>query len=245
MTDSVTSRMQRSSNPSKGQAGATFQPGYQFFRLIFRIIFILWGSGRAFGLGRLPRSGPVVLACNHQSYLDPLIVALAPRRICHFMARDTLFGNRFGAAFLRFVNVFPVKRGSADIGAIKEALRRLKSGAVLITFPEGTRTLDGRIRPVQPGIVAIARRAKCPIVPTIIEGAYELWPRDRKIPTLSRVWVMYGEPIPAKLLAELETDQAALLLTQRLRQGQNELRRRIGRAEFDYDDDAGSSLCAG
>ncbi|MFQ5491244.1 MAG: lysophospholipid acyltransferase family protein [Phycisphaerae bacterium] len=232
--------MHPSSDPSKGRSIATFQPGYRFFRLIFRIFFLLCGQGRAFGLRRVPRTGAVVLACNHQSYLDPLIAALALRRICDFMGRDTLFRHWFGGGFLRMVNVFPVKRGTGDVGAIKEALRRLKAGAVLVTFPEGTRSPDGRIRPVQGGIVAIARRAKCPIVPTIIEGAYDIWPRGRKWPGLGKVCVEYLDMIPAELLASLDVDQAADLLTRRLRQGHNDLRRRLGREPFDYGDALGA-----
>ncbi len=227
--------MHRTSNSSTPATVPAYQPGYAFFRCIARIIFLLCGRGRAFGLHRLPRTGPFILACNHQSFIDPVLVALPLRRPCHFMARKTLFDHLLLGVFLRFVNSFPVKRGVGDIGAIKEALRRLKGGAVLVAFPEGTRTLDGRIGPIESGIIAIARRAKCPIVPTIIEGACEFWPRHRKCPGPARLWVRYGQVIPAELLARLEVDETAALLTERLRQGQNELRRHIGRPAFDYD----------
>lgn len=208
---------------------------YRLARLSAHCLFILYGRGRVFGLGNVPAKGPVLLACNHQSFFDPIIVALPLPREVHFMARDTLFRNRWFRKLISFLNAFPVKRSTAHIGAIKEALRRLKAGAALVTFPEGTRTRDGRIDRLQPGIIAVARRADCPIVPAIIEGAREIWPRDRKLPGLARIWVEYGVPIHPEQLAGLEPDEAAAMLTDRLRVMHNALRRRINRPVFEYD----------
>jgi 1-acyl-sn-glycerol-3-phosphate acyltransferase len=205
-------------------------------RLLAHWIFILYGRGRVWGLANVPRRGPVLLACNHQSYFDPVIVGLPLMRECHFMARETLFRNRFFRALIVWLNAFPVRRATADLKAVKEALRRLKGGAVLAAFPEATRTRDGSIIPLQPGIISIARRAKCPIVPTIIEGAFEIWPRGHKCPGLARVWVEYGQPIGPAELARMEPDEAARCLTDRLRELHNRLRRRIGRPPFDYED---------
>jgi 1-acyl-sn-glycerol-3-phosphate acyltransferase len=208
---------------------------YWFVRLLARCLFILYGQGRVFGLGNVPAKGPVLLACNHQSFFDPIIVALPLPREGHFMARDTLFRNRWFRQLITFLNAFPVKRSTADVGAIKEALRRLKAGVLLVTFPEGTRTRDGRVGRLHPGIIAIARRTGCPIVPASIEGAHEIWPRNRKLPRLARIWVEYGTPIHPEQLAGLESGQAAALLTDRLRALHNALRRRIRRSVFEYD----------
>jgi 1-acyl-sn-glycerol-3-phosphate acyltransferase len=209
---------------------------YWFMRLLAHWVFILYGRGRVWGLANVPRRGPVLLACNHQSYFDPVIVGLPVTRECLFMARETLFRNRFFRALIVWLNAFPVRRATADLKAVKEALRRLKGGAVLAAFPEATRTRDGAIIPLQPGIISIARRAKCPIVPTIVEGAFEIWPRGRKYPGLARVWVEYGEPIGPLELAAMGPDEAARYLTGRLRDLHNRLRRRIGRPPFRYAD---------
>ena len=210
------------------------RPSYRILRFMAQWIFIHYGRGRIFGLRRVPVTGPVLLACNHQSFFDPIIAALALPRECHFMARDTLFRNRYFERLIRHLNAFPVKRGQADIGAIKEALRRLKQGAAVLAFPEATRTRDGRIIPLQSGIVALAKRAKCPIVPTVIEGAYEIWPRDQVLPGRAPLWVQYGHPIGADRLSKMDQDQAARCLTGRLRTLHNALRQRIGRQPFDY-----------
>ncbi len=210
-------------------------PLYRFLRILAQWIFIVYGRGRVYGLQNVPRSGPLLLASNHQSFFDPIIAAQPVPRECSFMARDSLFRNRYFRTLIVRLNAFPVKRASADVGAIKESLRRLKSGAALVTFPEGTRTRDGRIAPLHPGVIGIAKRAKCPIVPTIIEGAYEIWPRHKRLPGLAQLWVLYGEPVTPDQIADLDAVEAARMLTDRLRRMHNDLRRRIGRTQFDYD----------
>lgn len=208
---------------------------YWFLRFVAQWIFILYGQGRVFGLQHVPRTGGVILACNHQSFFDPILVGLPLSRECHFMARDSLFRDRYFRFLIEFLNAFPVRRAAADVGAIKESLRRLKQGAAIATFPEGTRTWDGSIIPLQPGIIAIAKRARCPVVPTVIEGPYEIWPRHRRLPGRARVWVEYGRPVPAEQLAKMDPDEAAGYLTDRLRTMHNALRQRIGRLVFDYE----------
>jgi 1-acyl-sn-glycerol-3-phosphate acyltransferase len=105
-----------------------------------------------------------------------------------------------------------------------------------VAFPEATRTCDGRIIPLQSGIIALAKRARCPIVPTVIEGAHEIWPRGRAWPGWAPVWVEYGQPIGAEDLSRMDQDQVAHYLTGRLRTMHNALRERIGRQPFDYQD---------
>ncbi len=202
---------------------------YRAMRMGAQLLYILYGRGRVYGLRNIPARGPVLLACNHQSFFDPVLVGMPIQREVHFMARDSLFRNRYFAGLITHLNAFPVKRATADVGAIKESLRRLRAGAALVAFPEGTRTRDGRISPLHAGIMAIARRANCPVVPTIVEGAYEIWPRNRKLPTVARLWVEYAEPIDQKQLAAIEPAAAAAWFTARMRTAHNDLRRRIGR----------------
>jgi 1-acyl-sn-glycerol-3-phosphate acyltransferase len=111
------------------------------------------------------------------------------------MARDTLFHHPVLRRVIQTLNAFPVKRGTADMGAIRETLRRLKAGKVVLTFPEATRTQDGRIGPMRAGVVLLARKTRVPIVPTLILGAFESWPRTAKLPRPRPVLVAYGTPI--------------------------------------------------
>ncbi len=209
---------------------------YQAGRLVAFCIGQGMGAERVFALRNVPRTGPVLLAANHQSFLDPMLLTYALPRECHYMARDTLFRNKYFGRLIRLVNAFPIKRGTADLTGMKEALRRLKSGALVLTFPEGTRSTDGRVHPFHPGLFSLIRRAGAPVVPAAVEGAFDIWPRSSKLPRPARVWVEYGLPIPGAALACLDARQAAGELTARVRTLHNPLRRRIGRAPFQYDD---------
>lgn len=182
---------------------------YTACRFLCQAWFILFCRGRVIGVRNVPRTGGVLLACNHQSFFDPVLATLALPRECHYMARDSLFRNAAFRTLIQSLNAFPVKRGAADMAAVKESLRRLKSGALLTMFPEARRTPDGEIHPMQPGALLIARKAGVPIVPTLIDGAFEAWPRQAKFPRPGRIRVVYGEPITPEDLARVPEDEWA------------------------------------
>ncbi|HRX86733.1 MAG TPA: lysophospholipid acyltransferase family protein, partial [Phycisphaerae bacterium] len=123
---------------------------------------------RGVGVENVPVRGPAILACNHQSYLDPVLVGAFAKRTLHYMARDTLFRNSYFSRLIRSYNAFPVKRGETDVTAIKQSLRLLKEGKALLLFPEGTRTPNGTVQTMQAGAVALARRSKAPIIPVAV-----------------------------------------------------------------------------
>ncbi|MFH1746480.1 MAG: lysophospholipid acyltransferase family protein [Planctomycetota bacterium] len=178
----------------------------------------------------MPTSGGVLLVSNHQSFLDPVLATLALPRECHYMARDTLFRNPFFRWLIESLNAFPIKRGVADLRAIKETLRRLKNNQLVVTFPEATRTTDGSIRAMQPGVILLARKANVPIVPTLILGAFESWPRHARLPKPHPVIVAYGPPLAPALLKSLDDEEcirqvrARILDLQRLYQQHSLLR---------------------
>lgn len=160
-----------------------------------RIALGLGFGYRYFGTTRVPRAGGVLLASNHQSNFDPVVVGIALDRPIHFMARDTLFSIPGFGSLIRALNAFPVRRATADLEAMREALRRLRSGDPVLLFPEGTRTKNGEIGPVHAGVVLLAARAGVPIVPVVIDGAFEAWPRHRPLPRRHPIRVLFGDPI--------------------------------------------------
>ncbi len=190
---------------------------YRGCRQVCRWMYVLLFRGRVFGAQHVPRRGGALLVCNHQSFLDPVIAALALPRECHFMARDTLFGKtKLFDRVASSLNAFPIRRGQADIAGVKETLRRLKYGELVTAFPEGTRTPDGRVRALEPGVVVLARKAKVPIVPGMILGAFEAWPRQRKLPMLRPLLMAYGEPITPEALASMDDALAVELVRARI-----------------------------
>lgn len=190
--------------------------GYYFSQILCQLIYSVVFHGRSRHPERVPQSGGVLLVCNHQSFFDPVLAGVALERECDFMARDTLFKNDRFRRLIEWLNAFPVKRGTADVGAIKETLRRLKAGRLIVVFPEATRTHDGEIAPMQSGPVLIARKAGVPIVPVLILGAFEAWPRDRKFPRPHPILVSYGHPISPDELARGDVDDWAVEIRARI-----------------------------
>lgn len=154
---------------------------------------ILW-KFRVFGLENVPRTGGVLLAANHQSYLDPVLVAMVLPREMHFMARRTLFRNPVFRAIIVGYNAFAIERDSADVKGVKSAIARLEAGNILLVFPEGTRTGDGSIARMK-DVGVMAGRAAVPIVPVLIQGAYDVWPKGRAIPRLGRISIIFGKAL--------------------------------------------------
>ena len=170
-------------------------------RFLFRV--------RAYGLANLPKQGGALLLSNHQSFLDPPLVGASSTRRLSYMARDTLFRNPLFGALLRAVGVFPVKRGRPDKDSIRLAIERLVSGHLLLMFPEGTRTPDGRLQSFKGGFRFLVGKANVPVVPVAIDGTYEAWPRSRRLPRPGRVRVMFAPGIPPEEFEGLSDEEAA------------------------------------
>ena len=187
------------------------RPTYFFSKTILQGLFVLFLRGRVFGVHHVPVSGGALLVANHQSFLDPMLVGLGLYREAWYMARDTLFRHPLAGRIIRHYNAFPVRRGKADVSAVKKSLRTLKAGELLNVFPEGTRTKDGMLGVMQPGVVMLARRARVPMVPTMVLGAFEVWPRRLRFPVPSPVIVAYAKPVS---VAEIETlsDEACMAI---------------------------------
>lgn len=192
---------------------------YGILRFMCGVLYVVLALGRAYHRERVPRTGGVLAVSNHQSFFDPILAASPILRPFNPMARDSLFRNPAFSWLIRSAYAFPVKRAVADLGAIREAIHRLKEGRIVLVFPEGTRTRDGSIGTLHTGMIVMARRARVPILPVVIDGAYEAWPRRRKLPSFYPIRVIYGEPIaadevrrsdPATLAAELRRRMIAL-----------------------------------
>jgi 1-acyl-sn-glycerol-3-phosphate acyltransferase len=157
-------------------------------------------------------------------------------RQCCFAARDSLFEIPFFGRFVHSFNAIPLKRGQADLTAMKIFVEKLKAGFGLVLYPEATRTGDGKIAEIKPGFSLLARKANVPVVPAVIDGAFECWPRHKKFFHPGKVFIAYGNPIPPQIITELGDRQFAKYLTKLLRDMQTELRLKVGRKPFDYQD---------
>ena len=182
-----------------------------------------------------PATGGVVYICNHQSYLDPILMSMGLRRPMNYMARDSLFRAWGFRHVIRKLNAFPVRRNTADLAALKEAMRRLKNNAQVVVFAEGTRSLDGKIAPLLPGVAMLAQRAATWTVPVVIEGAIEAWPKNRILPRPATIQVQYGHAIHKSNLAGMSSQDLVTMMHANLVDIQNQLRLRLGREPINYD----------
>ena len=194
----------------------------------------LWDT-RVFNRRVEPAEGGAVYICNHQSFLDPILMSMALQRPMNYMARDTLFRRPICKRIIESVNAFPVRRGSADMGALKEAMRRVKAGGQVVVFPEGTRTHDGRIEPFLPGVALLVQRTRATTVPVVIDGAFECWPRGQKLPWPGPIVVQYGQPIPPAEARAMRARQLVARLREELIAIQADVRQRLGRPAIVYD----------
>lgn len=188
---------------------------------------------RAYGMSNVPKKGGALILCNHQSFLDPMFSQSWVRRNFSFVARDTLFEGFFGK-LIGWMYTIPIRRGEADLAAMKAIIARAKEGAAVCLYPEATRTHDGKIVDIKAGFGLLARRSKASVVPMVIEGAFDCWPRTRKFPRLGKVVVMYGEAITSEQINELDNETFAQMVTDRMRSMQNECRKKMGKDPLDY-----------
>ncbi len=168
---------------------------YWFFATLARIFARLFFRYRIIHRERMPESGGIVLASNHQSYFDPPLVGIVSRRAVYYLARKTLMEWPFFGRMFPDMNVIPVDRDGNDMSALKTVIRKIREGEGVVLFPEGTRSKDGHLQPAQAGVGLVIAKTLAPVVPMRIFGAYEAFPRGSKGVKLHPIRVVVGEPI--------------------------------------------------
>jgi len=206
-------RPDRDRRPSLGN-----QVWYWFWQRMLQLLWVLLYRVRRWGIENIPAEGGVLLTPNHQSQFDPpLVGCCCPRRVA-YVARASLFKFKPFAQLICSFGAFPIERDGRGFAGIKETLRRLKRGEVVLIFPEGRRTTDGQLGVVRPGIRTIAVRSGATIVPVAIEGSYHSWPRWRKLPRRGVIHVHFGEPLLPAEIEELGEDALVAEVERRIRQ---------------------------
>lgn len=165
--------------------------GYHLSRLVGRLFFRL----RVVRRERMLQSGPVILAMNHQSYLDPPLAGITCDRAVYFLARRTLLEEPVLGWLLPKLNVIPVNQEGIDRSALKALIRVLKAGNAALVFPEGSRTVDGSLQPAEPGLGLVIAKTLAPVVPMRIFGAHEALPRGDGGLHFVPITIVVGEPI--------------------------------------------------
>lgn len=159
---------------------------YRFCAGVVRTLLIPVFRVQAKGAENVPLSGPVMLAFNHRSNLDPVMAGVTCPRQLSFMAKSELFKNKLFGTLITKLGAFPVHRGRGDIGAFKTAIKIFQNDGAMLIFPEGGRVKSGKKSSAKPGVSVIASKCGVPVVPVHIIGEYK-W--------MHKITVVYGEPM--------------------------------------------------
>lgn len=175
---------------------------------LFRSVYL----PRSYGKNNIPKNGSVILAGNHTSVLDALIMVSTPKRTVHMMAKKELFESRFTNFFFRSMGCIPVNRSIHDKNAKNEAVEVLKNNEVLGIFPEGTVNKTNEIvLPFKYGAVSFAKKTNAYIVPFAITGKYKIFRRSIKI--------TYGKPYKVKQDLEVENNRLMNTVKRMIKEG--------------------------
>ena len=167
---------------------------FHIVRLFSLTFFKFFHSFRTSGADNLP-PGPLILAPNHASYLDPPATGCGLFRVTYYLARHTLFKPPIASWLLPSIGSIPVNQNSPGPSSLKNIFEVFKNKGTLVLFPEGQRTYDGNLRKAEPGIGMIAARANVPVVPVHIIGSREAMPRNGRWHPFRPIRVVYGKPM--------------------------------------------------
>lgn len=172
--------------------------------------YTIWGIYKLFynfhieGIENIPQDKPLVMASNHRSYADPVILTMPMKRPVTYMAKEELFKNKLFGWFIKKLGAFPVKRGAGDMQVIDDSIAILNSGRNLVIFPEGTRSKDGKVGKGKTGVALIAAKSGADVLPCgiIFEG--------EKLKFRSKLILRFGKVIPAEEIAVEDASPKAL-----------------------------------
>lgn len=180
-------------------ANISYTMGWMLFRSIYRA----YCHRQIFHAERVPKTGALILAANHASFIDPPLVGSSIDRPINYLARESLFRFPGIGALLRSWSAVPVDRDGRNPRGMKVVIDRIKNGAGVVLFPEGTRTRDGQLQSGKSGIGLVVIKTEAPVVPVRVFGTFEAFGRDVKFPRPRPIAVKYGFPM---MFAELREE---------------------------------------
>ena len=162
-------------------------PFYRVARGLCKLVCLLVWRFEAVGADNVPRSGPVIVACNHVSYLDPVALGVGAPRMLTYLAKKQLFDIPLLGPIIRGCGAYPLDRQAGGVAAVRVALKVLKEGRCIGIFPEGTRNLTGSA-PEKGGAAFLAALSGAPVIPAAVVGT-------KNAKRLAQIRVIYGEPM--------------------------------------------------
>jgi len=163
---------------------------YIFCKIYFRL--------EVKGADNVPKKGGVLVASNHSSFLDPVIVGVGISRATYYLTKQSLFDVPVFGALIKALHTIPIRRSMVSVSTFKELIKSLNSKKAVILFPEGTRSADGKLGQGKIGVGMLALKTGVPIVPVYIDGAAKAFPKGGKWIQPKKIRVVFGKPIVPK-----------------------------------------------
>ena len=183
---------------------------YTFVKIFFRPLVRIYLRLTTEGSEKIPAAGPALIAANHASFLDPIVLGSACPRKIHFIVLQSMYDWRRLRWFYWGMQTIPVRADESDPRAVKQALSRLRRGDLVGIYPEGGRSEDGRLQPPKPGAALLAAASGAPVIPVHIEGAWSCWKPKTWFPLPGRVRVVFGDPLLFERGRDKRRDRAEL-----------------------------------
>lgn len=200
--------------------------------LFCRIVLTLYNRMTVYGLKEaLRHRGPVIIAANHCSNLDPIVVGCAYPRRLRYLAKSSLFEVPVLGLVIRWLGAIPAKReeSAGAASALKTLLRLINSGESVLVFPEGQRSPTGRLQPLEEGVGMLAAKTRCIVIPVFIKGSYDALPRHRSLYKPSKITVFFGPPFKPERAAGSESSrEIRKAVTKRLEEELRKLSEKAG-----------------
>lgn len=188
----MTGKEGRAENPKQhGRMRCVYRAGRCFCRA-FVSLYFRW---RIFTPERTPLHGPLILAANHESYIDPVVIGSAVSREVHYLAREPAFRFPVLGDILRCFNAIPIDQENSASSGLKAGIEVLRGGQALVLFPEGSRTFDGNLQPFRSGVGLIVAKAKTPVLPIRLFGLHKAYGRHLLLPRPRRISIKIGHPL--------------------------------------------------
>lgn len=189
---------------------------------------------KVYGKENIPHDGAVLVLSSHQSFFDPMLCQGWLHRPFYYVPRDTLFAGFWGLLIDSFYTI-PINQDQVTLKSMRSIIDVLKRGHIVCLYPEGSRTFDGKISEIKPGFSLLVRRSGAVMVPMVIDGIFERWPRTRKYPKPGgRIGVLYGKPIPTGHIEELGEEAFIAEFNKIMHKLHNNLRQKMGKQPYDY-----------
>lgn len=195
-----------------------FEPmrfSYAFIYYCAKLFFKLFYGLRIYGLSHF-RAGAAIIAANHASFYDPPVISVSCPQEVHFLARESLFRIPILGRMIRSLNSHPVARDASDVQTFKQLIQLLQHGKKVILFPEGQRSWDGQLLPLEKGLAFLVYKARCGVLPVYVSGTFAAWKRGVKFPKLfGKISCVFGSPIEWEEFEGLDKREAMERITQR------------------------------